>query len=45
MLPINKEMINSEDLTPSELFTMQHKNLLEYAKKWMKGIAESCMLV
>lgn len=31
--------------SPRELFTLQHKNLVEDGEKWMKKTANSCMLV
>ncbi|KAI9122678.1 hypothetical protein K1719_006518 [Acacia pycnantha] len=45
MPPSFTEMKNSEGLTPRELFTGEHKELLKEAGSWMKGTANSCMVV
>ncbi|XP_060675753.1 ankyrin repeat-containing protein NPR4-like [Ziziphus jujuba] len=36
---------NSEFLTPRQLFTREHKQLLSDREKWMKGTATSCTVV
>ncbi|KAH9753263.1 ANK REP REGION domain-containing protein [Citrus sinensis] len=43
--PSFKEMKNNDGKTPWELFTDEHKTLLEEAEKWMKSRAESCSIV
>ncbi|KAK4254674.1 hypothetical protein QN277_010022 [Acacia crassicarpa] len=45
MPPSFTEMKNSKGLTPRELFTREHKKLLKDAESWMKGTANSCMVV
>ncbi|CAA2934500.1 ankyrin repeat-containing ITN1-like isoform X1 [Olea europaea subsp. europaea] len=45
MLPLYKEMKDSEGRTPQMLFTQEHKGLVESGEKWMKDTASSCMLV
>ena len=45
MPPSYMERKNSNNLTPSELFTKEHENLLGKAETWMKRTAEYCMLV
>ncbi|XP_057431617.1 ankyrin repeat-containing protein ITN1-like isoform X2 [Lotus japonicus] len=45
MLPSSLEMKNSEDLTPGELFTREHADLLKRAEAWMERTANSCMVV
>ncbi|KAI4332587.1 hypothetical protein L6164_017483 [Bauhinia variegata] len=45
MPPSLIEMKNSEGITPRKLFTMEHKELLDKAESWMKGTANSCMVV
>ncbi|XP_028807317.1 uncharacterized protein LOC114762033, partial [Neltuma alba] len=39
------EMKNAEGLTPHQLFTKEHQELLSKAESWMKGVANSCMVV
>ena len=39
------EWKNSKNLTPRELFTKEHRNLLRKAERWMNSTANSCMLV
>ena len=39
------ETRNSQGLTPRELFTKEHEELLKKAESWMKGTANSCMVV
>ncbi|XP_052298148.1 uncharacterized protein LOC102622827 isoform X2 [Citrus sinensis] len=43
--PSFKEMKNNDGKTPWELFTAEHKTLLEEAENWMKRRAESCSIV
>ncbi|KAK4254675.1 hypothetical protein QN277_010023 [Acacia crassicarpa] len=45
MPPSFTEMKNSKGLTPRELFSEEHKELLKEAESWMKETANSCMLV
>ncbi|KAK4270694.1 hypothetical protein QN277_019471 [Acacia crassicarpa] len=45
MLPSLIEARNAEGLTPQQLFTREHKELLSNAESWMKKTAESCMVV
>ena len=45
MRPSFIEMKNSDGLTPRQLFTKEHEQLLKGAESWMKGTANSCMLV
>ncbi|KAJ7969330.1 Ankyrin repeat-containing protein [Quillaja saponaria] len=45
MLPSFVDMKNSEGITPRELFTIEHKELLSKAESWMKDTANSCMVV
>ncbi|XP_028807359.1 uncharacterized protein LOC114762073 isoform X1 [Neltuma alba] len=45
MPPSCIEKKNAEDLTPQQLFTEEHKNLLKGAESWMKKRAEQCMVV
>ncbi|KAL5554852.1 hypothetical protein UlMin_037088 [Ulmus minor] len=40
--PSLKELRNSDDDTPQELFTKSHKDLMEKGEKWMKDTAQSC---
>lgn len=44
-LPINKVIRNKDGKIPQALFREQHKELLMKGVDWMKGTAESCMLV
>ncbi|XP_054801065.1 ankyrin repeat-containing protein ITN1-like isoform X2 [Prosopis cineraria] len=39
------EMKNADGLTPHQLFIKEHKELLSDAESWMKGIANSCLVV
>ncbi|KAF7842971.1 ankyrin repeat-containing protein NPR4-like [Senna tora] len=39
------EMKNSEGITPRQLFTIEHEELLKKAESWMKRTANSCMVV
>ncbi|XP_024963888.1 protein ACCELERATED CELL DEATH 6-like isoform X2 [Cynara cardunculus var. scolymus] len=43
--PSYRERRNKEDLTPHELFTKDHKDLVSEGEKWMKGTASQCMVV
>ncbi|KAH6781353.1 hypothetical protein C2S51_006646 [Perilla frutescens var. frutescens] len=36
---------NKDGLTPRELFSKEHKNLLEKSETWMRNTADSCMLI
>ncbi|KAI4332613.1 hypothetical protein L6164_017508 [Bauhinia variegata] len=45
MQPSFIERKNSNGLTPRELFSKEHEELLEKAKSWMELTANSCMLV
>lgn len=45
MLPSLIEMKNSDGMTPQQLFTKEHEELLKKAESWMKTTANSCMLV
>ncbi|XP_076902913.1 uncharacterized protein LOC143557815 [Bidens hawaiensis] len=43
--PSYRERKNEDGLTPHELFTMEHKELVTQGEKWMKGTASQCMVV
>ncbi|KAK9055508.1 hypothetical protein SSX86_026591 [Deinandra increscens subsp. villosa] len=43
--PSYRERKNKDGLTPHELFTMEHKELVSQGEKWMKGTASQCMVV
>ncbi|KAE9594295.1 putative ankyrin repeat-containing domain, PGG domain-containing protein [Lupinus albus] len=45
MPPSYRRMKNSEALTASELFTREHAELRSKGESWIKGTAESCMLI
>lgn len=45
MQPHMIEMKNSEGMTPRELFTKEHAELLKKGESWMKQTANSCMVV
>ncbi|KAI3738101.1 hypothetical protein L2E82_28119 [Cichorium intybus] len=46
MIPPNyKEKKNNSGLTPYQLFTENHKDLVSEGEKWMKGTASKCMVV
>ena len=45
MPPSLIKLKNSEGLTARELFTREHGELRKSAESWMKGTAESCMLI
>ena len=38
-------MKNSNNETAKDVFRTEHKKLAEQGEKWMKGTANSCMLV
>ncbi|KAM0003904.1 putative ankyrin repeat-containing domain, PGG domain, ankyrin repeat-containing domain superfamily [Helianthus debilis subsp. tardiflorus] len=40
-----RERENEDGLTPHELFTKEHKDLITQGEKWMKGTASQCMVV
>ena len=43
--PSYRERKNKDGLTPYELFTKEHKELVANGEKWMKGTANQCMVV
>ncbi|KAJ0534456.1 putative ankyrin repeat-containing domain, PGG domain, ankyrin repeat-containing domain superfamily [Helianthus annuus] len=43
--PSYRERKNKDGLTPHELFTREHKDLVVQGEKWMKGTASHCMVV
>ncbi|KAK9062038.1 hypothetical protein SSX86_019222 [Deinandra increscens subsp. villosa] len=43
--PSYRERKNKDGLTPYELFTKDHKELVSQGEKWMKGTANQCMVV
>jgi hypothetical protein len=43
--PRFREFSNNDYLTPRELFTKNHKDLMEKGEKWMKDTATSCTVV
>ncbi|PWA46364.1 ankyrin repeat-containing domain, PGG domain protein [Artemisia annua] len=43
--PSYRERRNSDDLTPHELFSKEHKDMVTQGEKWMKDIASQCMVV
>ncbi|XP_076889514.1 uncharacterized protein LOC143540297 [Bidens hawaiensis] len=43
--PSYRERKNKDGLTPYELFTKEHKELVTQGEKWMKGTANQCMVV
>jgi hypothetical protein len=43
--PKVKEALNKDGLTPRELFTKNHKDLMQAGEQWMKGTATSCTVV
>ncbi|KAG7995165.1 hypothetical protein I3843_01G094800 [Carya illinoinensis] len=45
VLPKVKEVVNNKGMTPRELFTENHKDLMEKGEKWMKDTATSCTVV
>ncbi|XP_022893849.1 uncharacterized protein LOC111408307 [Olea europaea var. sylvestris] len=43
--PLDVQNKNKQGKTPRELFTEEHKKLLEAGEKWIKDTATSCMVV
>ncbi|KAD3068355.1 hypothetical protein E3N88_36235 [Mikania micrantha] len=43
--PSYRERKNTDGLTPHDLFTIEHKELVTQGEKWMKGTASQCMVV
>ncbi|PWA40442.1 ankyrin repeat-containing domain, PGG domain protein [Artemisia annua] len=43
--PSYRERKNKDGLTPHELFTKEHKDLVAKGEDWMKGTANQCMVV
>ncbi|KAF5470104.1 hypothetical protein F2P56_010646 [Juglans regia] len=43
--PKDKETTNEDGLTPRQLFTKKHENMMEKGEKWMKDTARSCTVV
>ncbi|KAI3958097.1 hypothetical protein MKW98_020739 [Papaver atlanticum] len=43
--PRYKEMRNKDNFTPKTLFSLQHKDLAKEAEKWMKEMAQACIIV
>ncbi|CAI9272249.1 unnamed protein product [Lactuca saligna] len=43
--PSYRERRNKEGLTPHELFTREHKELVKQGEDWMKDTASQCMVV
>ncbi|KAK1410507.1 hypothetical protein QVD17_37044 [Tagetes erecta] len=43
--PAYRERKNKDDLTPHELFTLDHKELVKQGEEWMRGTASQCMVV
>jgi hypothetical protein len=43
--PKVKESLNNDGLTPRELFTKNHKDLMKEGEQWMKDTATSCTVV
>ncbi|GKA83078.1 ankyrin repeat-containing domain, PGG domain protein, partial [Tanacetum coccineum] len=43
--PSYRERKNKDGLTPHELFTKEHKDLVTKGEEWMKGTANQCMVV
>ncbi|XP_016652415.1 PREDICTED: ankyrin repeat-containing protein At3g12360-like [Prunus mume] len=44
-LPRIKESVNNNRMTPRELFTRSHKELVKEGERWMKETATSCTVV
>ncbi|KAI3901051.1 hypothetical protein MKW92_050106 [Papaver armeniacum] len=38
-------MKNNEKLTPGTLFSREHKDLVKEAERWMKDMAQACIIV
>ncbi|XP_021812522.1 ankyrin repeat-containing protein ITN1-like, partial [Prunus avium] len=45
VLPRDKESTNDDGMTPRELFTKNHKELVKEGERWMKETATSCTVV
>ncbi|KAM0000082.1 putative ankyrin repeat-containing domain, PGG domain, ankyrin repeat-containing domain superfamily [Helianthus debilis subsp. tardiflorus] len=45
MHPDLRERKNKDGLTPRELFTREHKELIKEGEEWIKGVASQCMVV
>nr|GEW41398.1 ankyrin repeat-containing domain, PGG domain protein [Tanacetum cinerariifolium] len=45
MIPPFRERKNEDGFTPRELFSMEHKELIDQGEKWMKSTASQCMVV
>ncbi|KAI8032949.1 Ankyrin repeat-containing protein ITN1 [Camellia lanceoleosa] len=45
VLPQDKECRNNDGMTPAEVFTKTHKELVEAGERWMKDTATSCTIV
>ncbi|PWA86260.1 ankyrin repeat-containing domain, PGG domain protein [Artemisia annua] len=43
--PSYRERRNSDGLTPHEVFTKEHKDMVTQGEKWVKEIASQCMVV
>ncbi|KAK1432570.1 hypothetical protein QVD17_09467 [Tagetes erecta] len=43
--PSYRERKNKDGMTPHELFTKEHKELVSQGEKWMKDTASQCMVV
>ncbi|KAJ0550891.1 putative ankyrin repeat-containing domain, PGG domain, ankyrin repeat-containing domain superfamily [Helianthus annuus] len=43
--PAYRERKNKDGLTPYELFTKEHKDLVDQGEKWLKDIANHCMVI
>ncbi|XP_041008274.1 ankyrin repeat-containing protein ITN1-like isoform X3 [Juglans microcarpa x Juglans regia] len=43
--PKVKEVVNNDDMTPRELFTKNHKDLMKEGETWMKDTSTSCTVV
>nr|GEU61778.1 ankyrin repeat-containing domain, PGG domain protein [Tanacetum cinerariifolium] len=43
--PSYRERRNNDGLTPRELFTKEHQDLIIHGEKWMKATASQCMVV
>ena len=45
MVPSDVEKKNNAGFTPRQLFTMEHKELLQKGESWMERTANNCMVV
>ncbi|KAK7290030.1 hypothetical protein RIF29_04146 [Crotalaria pallida] len=45
MIPLSIDEKNSEGITPRQLFTKEHKELVKEGQSWMERTANSCMIV